>query len=220
MGWNDIAHRIAVELTALGLAPTLPSLDAAQLPPAPSGRSVLPAWPPRPVYVRVQAPDSAFVRQVADTLENDILRRGGIVARTPAGATVVNLDVDFVRWGPRDKPPGLTGTTAAIAAIPGIIIGDNLPMSTWSLGDTGIFAALGYGAALDLLVAMYPTMNAEAIWKATIVTDDRVVMKLEQPVYIRAKDIPLYAKSTALMPITSWSNQAAPVSARKLRYDP
>jgi hypothetical protein len=219
--WNDIAHRIAAELTALGLAPPLPTPGNAQVSPTPLGRAVWETSPPRPVFVRVQAPDSAFVRQVAATLEDDILRRGGIVARTPAGATVVNLDVDFIRWGPRDKPPGLTFTSlGAFAGVPGIVFGDNMPMSTWALGDTGIWASLGYGVLFDTLLAMYPTMNAEAVWKATIVTDDRVVMDLQAPVYIRAKDIPLYAKSTALTPVASWSNPAAPLSERRLPYDP
>jgi hypothetical protein len=31
---------------------------------------------------------------------------------------------------------------------------------------------------------MTPTMNAEAVWQAPIVTNDRVVMKLQEPVYI------------------------------------
>jgi hypothetical protein len=132
---------------------------------------------------------------------------------------VVNLDVNFVRWGPRDKLPGLAGTLAGVFAIPGIVIGASQPMSIWTAADAASFTALGVGALYDLAVATTPTMNAEAVWEATVVTDDRVVMKLQEPVYVRAPDIPLYAKAASLRPIASWTTQAV-LPSRVLRYDP
>jgi hypothetical protein len=159
------------------------------------------------------------VRQVASELQDDILRSGGTIARSPTGATVVNLDVDFVRWGPRDKPPGLLGTTLGILAVPGIVIGASVPMSTWTAADAAAFTALGVGAFSDAVIALTPTMNAEAVWKATIVTPDRVIMNLQEPVYIRARDIPLYAKGTSLSPVASWTG-SAPLRTRLVRYDP
>ena len=107
--WNDIAHRISSEMASRGLLPS-PSVPAA--PNTPS---------PRPVFVQVQAPDSAFVRVLASELQADVLRNGGIVARSPYGATVVNLDVDFVSWsretnrlgssGPRQPSPPYPGSS-------------------------------------------------------------------------------------------------------------
>jgi hypothetical protein len=205
--WNDVAHQIAADMVSLGLLPTsfLPGPTVGPL--------------PKPVFVRVQAPDSAFVREVADELEHDVLQSGVTVARSPAGATVVNLDVNFVRWGPRDKPPGPIGTLAAVAAIPGIVIGASEPMSVWTAADAAAFTAAGLGVLLDTVVALTPTMNAEAVWEATIVADDRVIMRLQDQVYIRAPDIPLYAKATSLSPITSWKDYA-PLRSRAIRYDP
>jgi hypothetical protein len=84
--WNDVAHRIASQMTSLGLLPS-------PWQPAPAD-----AAPPKPVFVKVLAQDSAFARMVASKLEADVLRTGGTVARSPYGATVVNLDVEFVRW--------------------------------------------------------------------------------------------------------------------------
>jgi hypothetical protein len=159
------------------------------------------------------------LREVAGKLEDDILRRGGTIARTPAGAIVVNLDVSFVKWGPRDKPPGLLFTSLGILAIPAIVIGDSLPMSTWTAADAAALTALGLGAFFDAAIALTPTMNAEAVWEATIVTDDQVLMRLREPVYIRAQDIPLYAKATSLSPLSSWS-ASAPLHPRVVRYDP
>jgi hypothetical protein len=177
------------------------------------------APPPKAIFVRVQAPDSAFVREVASELESDILRSGGTIARTPAGATIVNLDVNFVKWGPRDKPPGLLGTTAALLAIPAIVIGASAPMSTWTAADAAAFTAVGVGIVADAAIALTPTMNAEAIWEATIVTNDQVVMRVQEPIYIRAHDIPLYAKATNLSPLSSWSSYA-PLRTRTIRFDP
>lgn len=206
--WNDVAHRITSEMAGLGLLPS----PWQPIPP----NSV----PPKPVFVKVLAHDSAFVRMVASELEADILRSGGIVALSPYGATVVNLDVDFVRWSPRDKPPGLLGTTAAIAAIPGIVIGASAPMSTWTAAVAASFATFGYGVFADAVLAMTPLTNAEAVWKATILAEDRVVMNLQQPVYIRAGDIPLYAKADAIAPSPSWTVGHPPLAARPMRYDP
>ena len=62
-------------------------------------------------------------------------------------------------------------------------------------------------------------MNAEAVCEATIVTNDQVIMQLQQPVYIRAPDIPLYRKATSLGLLASWTD-AAPLRSRRIRYDP
>jgi hypothetical protein len=207
--WNDVAHRIASEMAWLSFVPSYPT----EQPQSVNTQS------PRPVFIRAQAVDSAFVQHVADELEADILRRGGTIARSPSGATVVNLDVNFIQWGPRDKPPGLLGTTAAVLAVPGIVMGASAPMSTWVAADAAAFTAAGVGILADAAIALTPTMNAEAVWQATIVTSDRMVMKLQAPVYIRASDISLYAKETSLSPVTSWSSNA-PLRPRQIRYDP
>lgn len=211
--WDQVATRIADGMAAQGYLPT-PVQPGAVAPATPS-----PVFIQRPVFIRLQAPDSAFVRSVAESLRTEVLQRGGTLARTPAEATVVNLDVDFIRWGPRDKPPGLTGTLASALAVPGTVIGASLPMSTWTAADAAAFTAFGLGAFTDALVAMTPTMNAEAIWQASIVTPARVEMMLRAPIYIRAPDIPLYAKATSLTPMDSWSSTAS-LPARVIRYDP
>jgi hypothetical protein len=206
--WNDVAHQIAEEMTVRGLLPapiTTPGQRAA---------------PVKPVFVRAQAPGSAFIRQVETELEADILLRGGTVARTPAGATVVNLDVDFVKWSPRDKPPGLLGTTAAVAAAPGAVIGASVPISGWALADTAGFSGLGLGVAADTIIALTPMSNSEAIWEASVVTDNQVVMRLQQPVYVRDRDIPLYTKTTTLGAVASWSDGASALVPRSLRLVP
>jgi len=206
--WNDVAHQIADEMTVRGLLP------------APATTPGQRAVPVKPVFIRAQAPGSAFIRQVGIELEADILLRGGTVARTPAGATVVNLDVDFVKWSPRDKPPGLLGTTAAVATAPGVVIGGSVPTSRWALADAAGFSAVGLGVAADTIIALTPMSNSEAIWEASVVTDNQIVMRLQQPVYVRDRDIPLYAKTTTLGPVASWSDGASALVPRSLRLVP
>ena len=202
--WNDVADRIASQLGMVGLIP------AAGTTAAPSGR---------PIYIKLQAPDSAFVRSIAERLEADIMQAGGTISRRASDATVVNLDVNFIAWGPRDKPPGLLGTTAGILAIPPIVIGDSSPMSTWSAANAYAFAAVGIGMLTDLVIAVTPTMNAEAIVSATVVSNDQVIMKYSAPLYVRANDLPLYAKSVSLAATDSWTSRP-PLTPRPLRYAP
>jgi len=203
--WNDVAHAIAAGMAANGLLPTI------------TQRSQVDA--PAPVFVRVQAPDSTFLHEVADCLEKDVLRRGGTIARTADGATVVNLGVTVVKWGPRDKPPGLLGTTAALLTTPAIVLASSFPMETWVAADAAGATAAGVGILADGIIAMTPTMNAEAVWSATVATSDRVLMKLSEPVYIRADDIPLYAARVTLGPVISWTS-AMPLRTRTIRFDP
>ncbi len=80
-------------------------------------------------------------------------------------------------------------------------------MATWTAANAAGLAGVGLGVLTDGIIALTPTMNAEAIWKATIVVNDQVVMNLHEPVYIRADDIPLYAKSADLAPIASWNGK-------------
>jgi hypothetical protein len=161
--WNTIAHRIASALASRGLVPS-ESTDV--LMSAPAAVSV------KAVFVRVQAPDSAFINEVAIELERDILSGGGTIARTPSNATVVNLDVDFVKCGPRPHRADFGGD------------------------------------------------YAEAIWQASVVTGDRVIMQLQRPMYIQTQDIPLYSKTVNLSRSVSWNDNAAALPARQIRLAP
>ena len=106
------------------------------------------------------------------------------MARSSDGATVVNLDVNFIRWGPRDKTARTTwchARTAGYSSHRHWGIYANVHLDSRRCGSVH---CAGVGVLADGLVAMTPTMNAEAVWQATIVTNDRVVMKLQEPVYI------------------------------------
>jgi hypothetical protein len=102
--WKNVAHDIASEMAAIGLVPLN----------WPRGIDGAPAAPLRPVFVNLLAPNSMFLRETADELEGDILRRGGAVTRSPVGATVVSLDVDVVTWSPGDLH---TTNTEAISKV-------------------------------------------------------------------------------------------------------
>jgi hypothetical protein len=208
--WDAVAHTITTRMAAQGLLPALPAPQPSPVPPPP---------PPRPVFVRVAAPNNAFLREVAGEIEADVLRRGGTVSRRVAGATVVNLAVSFVQWSPRDKPPGLLGTEAAAAVVIGGVLADSGPYS-YAGGLTAAAVTAGIvGVASDLAVAATPRSNAEAVWEAEIVTADSVIMRLRAPVYIRSGDIGLYATRADVAPALSWSEGRA-LLATPVRYQP
>jgi hypothetical protein len=54
---------------------------------------------------------------------------------------------------------------------------DCRPVAVWNLSP-------------DEAIALTPTMNAEAVWSASIVTDDQVVMKLQEPRKFACKPMP------------------------------
>ena len=93
-------------------------------------------------------------------------------------------------------------------------------MTTWTAADAAGFTALGLGLAADTVIALTPTSNAEAIWEASIVTDDQVVMRLQRPIYVRDRDIPLYTKTANLTPVASWSDENVALAPRSLRLAP
>jgi hypothetical protein len=95
-----------------------------------------------------------------------------------------------------------------------------VPLSKWTAADTAVFSAVGLGVATDTAIALTPTSNAEAIWEASIVTDDQVVMRLQEPVYVRNRDIPLYTKSADLTPVASWNDRDITLLPRPLRLVP
>jgi hypothetical protein len=100
------------------------------------------------------------------------------------------------------------------------VIGASVPMSRWTAADTAAFSAVGLGVAADTIIALTPTSNAEAIWDASVVTDEQVVMRLRQPVYVRNRDIPLYTKTADLTQVASWSDGGAVLAPRLLHLDP
>jgi hypothetical protein len=90
--WNAVGIRIADEMERYALLP--------------NRRTGAPADPQyRAFHIHVTSPGSAFLAAVRDSLETEILDRGGQVARLPAGATVINLEAHVVRWG-ADVEPG------------------------------------------------------------------------------------------------------------------
>ena len=177
--WNDVAHEISSALKDHNLLVNGQSVTGQQ------------DASTKPIFVRVQAPESAFLQDVSTELEAEILRSGQDRRMTGSPDELAALlakaaAMDFVKWSQRDKPP------------------------------QAFFGLDPFG----LVLAMTPTSNSEAIWQASVVTDTQVVMRVEKPVYVRDHDIPLYTKSATLMPLASWTEGDSVVAARPLRLAP
>jgi hypothetical protein len=150
--WNASAARVAWSMEQAGVIPAMAAPGVARLFPG-------------PYYVHVMTQGSTFLDAVRQAMLHELLRRGAEIARSPERATVINLDIDVVRY----------------AAGP-----------------------------------VFPT-PAEAEWRATIVTGNRVMMRTGETFSIAANDLPLYLGSTTLAAIASPGDSLLG-AARPLRY--
>jgi hypothetical protein len=201
--WVTVAQQIAGSLSQRGFLPS-PVMPGSEPPP-----------PRPPIFVQVDAPGSTFLQEVRQGLQDEILRRGGTLSRMPANSVVVNLDVDVVRWGARNQPAAGLATVAGLAAGTGVLLANAAPLSP----AAGFGIAAGAGLALDAILAMTPRTNTEAIWKASIIAEDQVVLSISGPVYIGPSDASLYASETRLSPTVSFSAANQPIP-RQLRFVP
>ena len=200
--WKDIALAVSTEMAARGFFPAA-------------------GWPSKPfLNPHSQAPDFSLYP----------LRRGRTGGRYLAARryhrphierrylSSIWMSISY-SGGLQEEPPGLLGTGAAVADPSWHSdrrVGADVHLDSGGRGR--IYGSRSWKFLSDAIIAMTPTMNAEAIWKATILADDRVVMKIQQPVYIRTVYIPLYAKGTSLGPSSSDSG-GGPLRALTIRYD-
>jgi hypothetical protein len=86
--WESSVNRVMASMEAQGLFQT-------------PGHSVVPGRQPYPgpYFVFVQRPGSAFLEDARDMMEHALIRHGAAVARSPVGATVINIDLDVIHWG-------------------------------------------------------------------------------------------------------------------------
>jgi hypothetical protein len=54
---------------------------------------------PPPYYINVMSAGSTFLEELKQSIEWQLLDRDLPISRTPVGATVINLDIDVVKWG-------------------------------------------------------------------------------------------------------------------------
>lgn len=147
-------------------------------------------------YVNMVAKESPFLHEVRDALEGDLRARNVSVARSPSGATAINIDASFVQWSHGDVGPGGAGTLLGAGIASGCLIADANRAGPTLIGLGGI--ALASGIAFDVLAATLQTTNTEVIWQALIVSADRVLMRIHEPMYVTASDATLYfGRSTA-----------------------
>ena len=204
--WNVVARRIADLMTQRGLLPPPVYLQsAASAQPASYGR----------FFINVEAPGSTFLHEVQVGLQSEILARGGTVSRSPADADVINLDVDVVRWGPRNTGPGGVGTLTGLATGAGILLGSNGPYTP--AAAFGI--AAGAGIAADAIASTVPDTNVEAVWEASILKGGDVLMDVHEPVYVGRHDARLYESDTHTGAMESDTSRVGGVPVR-LSYAP
>jgi hypothetical protein len=101
--WRDIAESAVVSMENKGAIPTPGH------PPRPDGLPL-----PGPYYVHVMSQGSTFLEELKLGIEQRLQKRGFQIARVPAGATVLNLDVDVITWSASRPFPGYLPVAAAL----------------------------------------------------------------------------------------------------------
>jgi hypothetical protein len=179
--WEMVARKIADDMASYGFLP--------------NPTSPVRTYPP--YYVRVSNAASPFLHEVRQSLQADILRRGGAVASTPNGAAVIALDYSIVQWSPRNRAPDGTGTAAGLAAGSAVLMANQAPLTP--AAGFGILA--GVGIAADIARTLIPNTDTELAWEASITQGDRIVFDVRYPMYIHDADVALYAGVTPVPPI-------------------
>jgi len=201
--WNTVATRIADEMSKRGLLSSPASSETSAISGAPTSGLF---------FVNVLAPGSTFLHEVRGALQSEILARGGRVSRSPANATVVNLDINVVHWAAQSTLGG-TGTLSGLAAGTAILLAQNGPYSP--AGGFGM--AAGAGIAADAITSMTPHTNVEVVWEASILREGEIVMEIRNPIYIRPRDPALYESLVRVRPVESFANSASSLPV-KLQY--
>jgi hypothetical protein len=207
--WDRVASHIASDMERSGLLP---------------GTTASPgqALAPKAYYIHAVSNGSAFLNSVRDALTSEILSRGGSVAALPVGATVINLDVDWVRWGSRPAAPNGTGTLSGLKTgllVSALDLGAGTPADKIAQLAPLEIAALtaGLGLTADVVRALTPTQGSEAAWRAYIVSPTQVLFHVREPIYVETSDLPLYHASTRTGSIPSPGPSVALIS-RPLQF--
>lgn len=202
--WQATADRVVLSMEEKGVIPV------AGHPARPGGMPY-----PGPYYVHVMAQGSTFLEEVRQAIEQDLMKRGVSIARSPAGATVINLDIDVVHWGAEHPYPGGALTAAGLAGA----VGAGLSAATPLGAAGGAIVAVGAGLVADVGIAAYPMTDTEAVWHASIITADRVTVMTGETLYIESGDIPLYRGTVTIAAISS-PGVSMFASTRPLHYAP
>ena len=121
-------------------------------------------------------------------MEEAILDSGLSVSRRPAGALIVNFEVETYAYGPRIKktPFHYASLYTTLGAL------------GWGLAEVGISTGAGIGILaaagpiLDFLVAMGDITNAEVLVTTSIVDHTTVLYQETEVFYVNPADLPLY----------------------------
>ncbi len=190
--WEASAARMVDSMAAQGF---IPAPAQASRPPPPPGRIPFPG----PYFVNVTAQGSTFLEVIRQSLERELLLRNLQIARSPIGATVINVGVDVVHWGSGVSYPGGILTAAGLAGVVGTGIASAGPLTAMGWAVVGAGAA----TAADVGISMVPDSRTEVVWRVSVLSNNRVMMSGRELLYVSASDIPFYIGNGTSPPASS-----------------
>jgi hypothetical protein len=170
----------------------------------------------RQLFLHPADPTVPFSRTFHDLLSLELMRRGEIVTKNPAGATIVNYDITVFSYNHPPADAHLPGSTTLLA---GAAIGADAAFAAapWA-GLLVASAAVDVTREVVLLLGDQP--NAEVALDIEVMAGDRSVYRGVQFFYIEDGDIPLYVgvlNTPKPDPLQTGPIAAAPTPARVMR---
>ena len=174
----------------------------------------------RPIYVRPVDSGTPFARAFTDLLIQKFLERGHTVATRPAGAVVVNYDVQVVPHERRD-PNGYMPGDWTIATTAGYVLWE---ATDWS-AKSGKAALLAAGPILDLITTVRHVLadvpNTEVVVSTAVLDDHNYLLRTADVFYVNDADARLFLPSLRVRQtrlLATGSQVPAPTTSTRVQF--
>jgi hypothetical protein len=211
--WNQMANTTA-EKVLTGLS-QVADMDAGQI----LGDTQV-SLGSRPIYVRPVDSGTPFAQAFTDLLIGKFLERGHTVATRPAGAVVVNYDVQVVPHERRD-PSGYMPGDWTITSTAGYVLWEAADWSTRS----GKAALLVGGPILDLITTtrhmLTDVPNTEVVVSTVVLDDHNYLLRTADVFYVNDADARLFLPSLRVRQtrlLATGSQVPAPTTSTRVQF--
>jgi hypothetical protein len=175
----------------------------------------------RPVYVRPVDSGTPFAQAFRDLLIQKFLEKGHAVATQPAGAVVVNYDVQVVPHARNVGQEGYVPGDWTIGSTLGYVLWEGADWST----NSKQAALLAAGPILDLITIarhyLTDVPNAEVVVSTAVLDERAYLLRTADVFYVNDADARLYQPSLGIKQtrlLVTGSQTPAPTTATRVQF--
>ncbi len=149
----------------------------------PSKETILRPLGSRPYFIHTAAVDAPFAKIFTPLLQQELVKRGYTVSRTPHNALIVNYSVQTFYYRQGRRPIEYATFWATAAAL-----GYALEVSPVAAIASGLVVA----GALDVLVEMGKIISSEAVLTTSVVASNHIIHQASESFYVTPTNLPFY----------------------------